>query len=161
MSFKQNRETLVARWSSGSIQYPRSYHMITLVSTTVCGTWASPQSDWGWKASLGSIQSNPHSEQHQLEQLLRAKVGSWMSPRMETPQPLCVTCSRGWLSSQQKKKLLYSNGASCISIFVLCFLSCHWAPLISACLCLLYFLLPGIYPSQSSQPPHVKEVLIP
>lgn len=47
------------------------------------------QSDWGWKASLGIIQSHPHSEQHQLKQLLRAKVRSWISPRMETPQPLC------------------------------------------------------------------------
>lgn len=73
-------------------------------------------------------------------------VGSWISPRRETLQPLWATCFRAWPPSQWKSFFLHLKTISCISVCALCLLFCRWALLRRAWLHLLYFL-----PSKSRQ----------
>lgn len=74
---------------------------------------------------------------------------SWISPRMEVPQPFWVTCSwvhitltvknKGKKTKKQKKNLPFTQN---FLIHVRSLFCCHWIPLQKVCLSLLYFPCP-------------------
>lgn len=70
--------------------------------------------------------------------------GIWISPRMESLQPLRATCQCPAACTTESVSWC-SEGTSCVSVCAHWLWSCHWALLRRACLHPLCTLLSGIY----------------
>lgn len=99
------------------------HQRVVLLEVTVMSV---SQPDWDWRWALEVILSKPSSQAvsptvHCQGPCLDSVV---LSPRMETPQALWVTCASARSPSQLKSCTWCSGGTTRVSVCAYCFMSC-------------------------------------